>query len=1123
MDGWNEITRVAVSPSDNNNKNYDSVITSLLFDSVQSLVWISDSNGYTKSYLNNQSTAPYQFELYPYTKFNNSDSNPFSQSNSVRKILSHKQGILSLQMNQLNFTSRRGLPIANFNKEVLKDEKFKKLNSMTFNTMNSANELIVSNENTLFNIDLNKSALSTLDYSSNDISILNSSSKFLTIGNNNGTLSLFDSNSNSIVKDFNTHNGYISDLDVRGNYIATCGYSIKPRKYNLNQQPEYMIDPLVNIYDIRNMKAIAPVPFPAGATSIRFHPKLSNIIIIASLTGQIQFVDIFDQSNVYLYQANLLNSQSQISPKMSNLEINENGDYILFNDSSSNIHLWSITNSGSISKSFVNFPESIEQPDIVENKDDTFIDIDDTIPLSIIGMPYYKELLLSNYPYELKYVKETANLPNQIDMDMIIQYNKHNKIMPFDSKKFSNYFNDEYRSLKESKDLQVPKFISEKNEDDGGENEELPDDSIFEFKSDESKVPKCYSRLQIQYSKFGVKDFDFSYYNKSNGQYCGLENHTDNSYINSLLQLYRFQPTLYNQITTTLNKEWLPTDFIESQPEGSSILNELAYLFDMMYKAKSNNVKIYNFTQVMNHNEEVKLLNLINVNELLNLNSQEVRGLIISFNNFLLNQLSKDFNSQFEESFNSTKLSYEIVVEGNGHLFDKRYGSMFSLELITPPNNMLNKMSVLVNSNQNNLGTVRKNINILTYLEFSMNQYKTIPCQQCQQFHNLEIKTSIIELPKVLVLNVNLNNEEFELINNFKKWLVPEFYAIKNNKNNNGYSFKAYPTNKEEAKYELLGYICEISHHADVLRNGTHSLVSYIKTENGWFLFNDFLVMPISEDEVYNLNLTWKKPVIILYQQEDQPKFKYFSDYSNFQGDDSILYRDHFAGPIRESYQKEYKLLTKSEAPKPGTLVAIDAEFVVLNPEELEISYNGDKKLIKPKQLSLARISVLRGCDGIAFIDDYIVHTSHIYDYLTNFSGIEQNDLNLNKSSKNLTTLQTTYRKLWLLLNLGVIFIGHGLYNDFRTINLQVPQEQIRDTLILYYKADFKRQLSLKFLAYILLQKKVQSGNHDSIEDANTALLLYKKYLKLTEAGTFENALDYIYSEGQQLRYRVPE
>lgn len=55
------------------------------------------------------------------------------------------------------------------------------------------------------------------------------------------------------------------------------------------------------------------------------------------------------------------------------------------------------------------------------------------------------------------------------------------------------------------------------------------------------------------------------------------------------------------------------------------------------------------------------------------------------------------------------------------------------------------------------------------------------------------------------------------------------------------------------------------------------------------------------------------------------------------------------------------------------------------------------------------------------------------------------------------------------------------------------------------------------------MKEKVQVGNHDSIEDAHTALLLYKKYQELVAMDEYENAIHYIYSEGQAMRFRVPE
>jgi len=125
-------------------------------------------------------------------------------------------------------------------------------------------------------------------------------------------------------------------------------------------------------------------------------------------------------------------------------------------------------------------------------------------------------------------------------------------------------------------------------------------------------------------------------------------------------------------------------------------------------------------------------------------------------------------------------------------------------------------------------------------------------------------------------------------------------------------------------------------------------------------------------------------------------------------------------------------------------------------------------------------------------------------------------------SRRSLVTRQTSYKKLWLLLNLGCIFIGHGLANDFRTINIQVPAAQVIDTLDIYFIKSRQRRLSLKFLAWLLLDQNVQTGNHDSIEDARTALFLYNKYQELVREGKFEQTLAHIYSEGKKYNFKPP-
>lgn len=210
----------------------------------------------------------------------------------------------------------------------------------------------------------------------------------------------------------------------------------------------------------------------------------------------------------------------------------------------------------------------------------------------------------------------------------------------------------------------------------------------------------------------------------------------------------------------------------------------------------------------------------------------------------------------------------------------------------------------------------------------------------------------------------------------------------------------------------------------------------------------------------------------------------------------------------------------------PGAVVALDAEFVSLKSPEIQMNSDGEMETIRPRAHALARVSVMRGQgdkEGVPFIDDYIAIKETVVDYLTKFSGVTKQDLDPRVSKHNLVSLKIAYKKLWVLLNLGCKFLGHGLKQDFRVINLQVPRAQVIDTIELFYLPARYRKLSLKWLAYHVLREDVQQGNHDSIEDAHTALKLYKKYLEYQDAGIFESILDETYREGMKCNFKPPD
>jgi PAB-dependent poly(A)-specific ribonuclease subunit 2 len=163
--------------------------------------------------------------------------------------------------------------------------------------------------------------------------------------------------------------------------------------------------------------------------------------------------------------------------------------------------------------------------------------------------------------------------------------------------------------------------------------------------------------------------------------------------------------------------------------------------------------------------------------------------------------------------------------------------------------------------------------------------------------------------------------------------------------------------------------------------------------------------------------------------------------------------------------------------------------------------------------------------EGVPFIDDYITIKERVVDYLTSYSGITPEDLDKTIAAQrghSLVPLKIAYKKIWILLNLGCRFLGHGLKQDFRVINIHVPRAQVIDTSDLFFIKERLRKLSLQFLAHTVLKENIQLNTHDSIEDARTALRLYRKYQEYEEAGILETMLQEIYAKGLASNFKPP-
>jgi PAB-dependent poly(A)-specific ribonuclease subunit 2 len=370
---------------------------------------------------------------------------------------------------------------------------------MSFISKDSKEILVAGWQDQMFVINVEKGEIRKQVKTENHYTIMKRS-RYICAATKNGTIDILDAATFELVKSWAAHASMINDMDAQHDFIVTCGYSLR-------QNQSYMLDPLVNVYDLKNMKPIQPIPFPALAAHVRLHPKMSTTSFVMSSQGQLHIVDLMNVNTSNVRQANVLTYLTM-------LEIAPSGEAIALADAECNIHLW-----GSPSRihfADLSHPIEFSDPDEAHQQ----LDWNDS-PLNSIGMPYYRDVLLSAWPSHNIY--EVGAPPVRIDPQLLSTLTTPEgcnwSYGPNPRKKRRNQAENTRQVERSGGSIQAPKFLSEKARESANTSNTIERRisdvadalSAAELSSLKSEVPAMYRNVEIKYSKFGVDDFDFGY------------------------------------------------------------------------------------------------------------------------------------------------------------------------------------------------------------------------------------------------------------------------------------------------------------------------------------------------------------------------------------------------------------------------------------------------------------------------------------------------------------------------------------------------------------------------------------------------------------------------------------
>jgi PAB-dependent poly(A)-specific ribonuclease subunit 2 len=457
----------------------------MAFDTCQELIWTGNVYGRVTSF--------YSTDLARYTSFMCHSSK--EAGGAVRQILVNTKGIVVLSSRTLHMASRKGLTMWTLEHDAMKD-----MRCMSFTSKGTSEILVAGLQSTMLIVDLNRGEISKQIPTDHHYIIMRRG-RYICAATSDGTVHLIDPINYTLTRAWPAHSALINGLDAQGDFVVTCGYSLRHGQ-------TYMLDPFLNIFDIKKMIPMSPIPFPAGAAFVRMHPRMLTTGLVISQTGQIHVVDIMNPNASNVHQANVLSYLTMF-------EIAPSGEAAAFADAEGNIHLW-----GSPSKiHFVDLPTPVEFAASGEPQAPALWS--DDFPLNSIGVPYYRDALFSAWP---DFISDTGNPPQKLDLQWLASLNT---LRNYDSTLFGKPRDGVRRNQvensrfvdKQNSGLKAPKFLSEKAREfkmtrshPRHKDDDFSDSfTLLGLRTSDHEIPVMYRPVEIKYSKFGIEDFDFGY------------------------------------------------------------------------------------------------------------------------------------------------------------------------------------------------------------------------------------------------------------------------------------------------------------------------------------------------------------------------------------------------------------------------------------------------------------------------------------------------------------------------------------------------------------------------------------------------------------------------------------